>query len=140
MPKKLGYISPHVIITRGFIDVTNLSERIQILGLDLFNINIVFIFVKLIGVFSLLISNHSSFELIFCASFFLLSWFHSPPTLLYILIETFTFSCFCCLLELNYEITFKQILFNDYIRAHNIIFKEHELIKNKQINLTLCLK
>ena len=73
MPKKLGYISPHVIITRGFIDVTNLSERIQILGLDLFNINIVFIFVKLIGVFSLLISNHSSFELIFCASFFLLS-------------------------------------------------------------------
>ena len=120
--QKLGLIAPRVIFIRGFIDFINFSGRVQRWVLDLLKINIVFIFVKLIGMFSPLLSMHLPVELIFVLVFFLVSWYHSTPILMYDLIENYTFSCFCCRLEFNGNIHFKQLFCTGYIHARNRIF------------------
>ena len=71
---------------------------------------------------------------------FLLSWFHSPSILLYVMIETFNFYCCCCLLELNYDITSKHILFNGYICTHDMILRGMNWLKTNKLTPLYALK
>ena len=67
--KKTVSSAPRVLFIRGFIAAVDFSEIIPRQGLTLLNINIVWPFVKLIGVFASLLTIPSPVELVFCACF-----------------------------------------------------------------------
>ena len=97
--KKLGSITPRGLFIRGFITAIDLSERIRIWGLSLLNTNIVWSFVKFIGVFDSLLSITLHVEIMFLLVLFLFSWYDSVQIFLYCLLETFTLSCCYCICE-----------------------------------------
>ena len=89
-------IDTHVKLPRGYITVVDLSEWVNIYGLDLLNTTIVYPFVKLIGVltpFSPLLHLLN----LFLWFLFLVSWPHTVSILLSVIIETFSLYFCCCL-------------------------------------------
>ena len=97
--KNWGYITLRVLFIRGFITFMDLTEWSKISVLASLNIIIVQTFLKLIDVFSSLLSIPSPVELIFVIFLFLFSWSHTVPVLLTALIETLTLPCCYCLLK-----------------------------------------
>ena len=65
MLQKLGSIATHIIFTRGYITVMDLSEYIHMWGFYFLNINIIQPFVNLVTVFASFLSIPSSVEMDF---------------------------------------------------------------------------
>ena len=70
--------------------------------------------------FSIFLHLLCSFSVLF---FFLLSWAHYIPTILYALLQNLSFYCCYCLLECNGEIPVRQLCCNVYLYVCNRHFK-----------------
>ena len=63
------------------------------------------------------------FHSLFVLGFFMLSWYHSRPTLLYNLLENLTLNYLYFILEFNDDIPFRQIWCTGYLFAYSRLKK-----------------
>ena len=131
MLQKLGYIAPHVIFIREFINVMELPEEIKIQDIYLLNTNTIWNLLKLIGVFSYLLSIINILNWIFELVLFLLYLDQSLSLILYVILDFFTFYYCYCILDINDDNPVTYLCFNDYIDACNRLKKEGTILCKK---------